>query len=420
VRNYAHAALRDPSASALFFAGLAAGDAMRARQLSDFRGDTRLLSAQELERFARTLPDGVVVAAISTLDKERVAFTFSNAERHVGLGVNLPLGSDSGWGDTLVRFMRDPSVDVQGVIAPYMKSAPAVLLGPGRHMLRSARRVIVLADGAAARVPAAVWSSDDLTYRPLGETAEIIYTLAPPRSVSRARGFFAIGNPTMPAIPTPPGLTPQQAREMGASAGATRDRNGGVTLQQLDNAEFEVRDIARGFLPDVQMLFEGAASERAVKAASLSQRRYLHFATHGLLAGDFAGLAEPALVLAPGDGEDGFLLASEVQALKLDADLTVLSACNTGSGRTIAGEGVIGLSRAFLVAGSRAVLASLWPVDDATTEIFMSGFYERLRAGAPPSRALKETAAAIRAEKSHPKFWAPFVLVSAEGSAWRS
>lgn len=81
--------------------------------------------------------------------------------------------------------------------------------------------------------------------------------------------------------------------------------------------------------------------------------------TAELIAGDVPGLAEPVLALAAGEGDDGFLFESEVAALKLNAELTVLSACNTGSGRVVAGEGVMSLSRAFMLAGSRAVCRRL-------------------------------------------------------------
>lgn len=426
IQNYGLAALLKPNDSVAFFAGLAAGDRMRARQLSDMRGGGQLATPAALEAFARSLPDGVVVVAISTMDRARVAFTFTNAARRVGMATNLMPHADAQWGATVTRFLGDPSVDFDALTSQYVRIAPRILLGDGAALLKDARRVIVLADGAAARIAAATWSTDPVTFKPLGATAQIVYAtslrdlLAPPRPASRARGFFAIGNPTMPSIPTPPGFTAQQVNAISAAAGATRDRNGGLTLSRLGNAEFEVRNISRLVAPPIRTLFDGDASERAVKAAPLANLRYLHFATHGLLAGDFAGLTEPALALAPGGGEDGFLLASEVQALKLDADLTVLSACNTGSGRAVAGEGVIGLSRAFLVAGSRAVLASLWPVDDVVTDLFMGEFYRLLSAGVPPAAALQQTSAAIRKDYPHPKYWAPFILISAEGSVWRN
>ena len=103
--------------------------------------------------------------------------------------------------------------------------------------------------------------------------------------------------------------------------------------------------------------------------------------------------------------------AGEASELRLNADLTVLSACDTGSGRYVTGEGVLGMGRAFLVAGSRSVLVSLWPVETFATEEFMVEFYRQIRSGVSKSSARRAAALTIRAKRPHPGFWAPFILV---------
>ena len=122
-------------------------------------------------------------------------------------------------------------------------------------------------------------------------------------------------------------------------------------------------------------------------------------------------------MLADEPGEDGFLTASEVAQLALDADLTVLSACKTGTGEYYTGEGVTGLSRAFLVAGSRSVLVSLWEVESKATERLMVTFYRHLRAGVDAPEALRRAKLDMITEaqrtdpkQAHPFFWAPFIL----------
>ncbi len=159
------------------------------------------------------------------------------------------------------------------------------------------------------------------------------------------------------------------------------------------------------------------ATEHAVRSRDLSGYRYLHFATHGVLAGDLPYLRQPALVLSQvGDlrGEDGFLTMGEVAALDLRAELAVLSACQTALGEEIPGEGVVGLMRAFLLAGSRSVVVSLWKVDDESTARLMGRLYRQLAAGLSPAAALAEARKALRAEAGgrfeHPFYWAPFVL----------
>jgi tetratricopeptide (TPR) repeat protein/CHAT domain-containing protein len=165
------------------------------------------------------------------------------------------------------------------------------------------------------------------------------------------------------------------------------------------------------------------ATEAVVKAASakglLARARYVHFATHGILGLDTG--QQPALVLslvgndgqrdAEGGTNDGFLRLDEITRLQLNADLVVLSACETGKGRLYAGEGVTGLARAFLYAGSRGVVCSLWSVDDEQTAALMINLYSGLKDGQPAADALRAAKLAmIRAHKP-PVFWAPFILI---------
>jgi CHAT domain-containing protein/tetratricopeptide (TPR) repeat protein len=156
------------------------------------------------------------------------------------------------------------------------------------------------------------------------------------------------------------------------------------------------------------------ATESHVKSKDLTRYQYLHFAVHGILAYDVPYLKEPALVLAvdPENKEDGFLTLSEIYGLKLNADLVTLSACKTGLGQRIPGEGVIGLSRAFIDAGSQAVLVSLWEVDDHSTALFMEEFYWLLAQGVNKVEALAKAKDYHRQKGyENPYFWAPFILI---------
>jgi CHAT domain-containing protein len=115
--------------------------------------------------------------------------------------------------------------------------------------------------------------------------------------------------------------------------------------------------------------------------------------------------------------EDGILRMTEVFNLEMNADLVVLSACQTGLGNLVRGEGMIGLTRAFLYAGARRVAVSLWDVNDLTTPDFMQSFYRRLRQGDAAAAALRSTKIEMLHSDSpvhsHPYFWAPFVLEAA-------
>ncbi len=130
----------------------------------------------------------------------------------------------------------------------------------------------------------------------------------------------------------------------------------------------------------------------------------LHIASHGLF--EHANPSFSSMSLG-----QRFLIAHEIQRMTLDLDLVTLSGCDTGRKGWIGGDEVLGLSRAFVRAGARATLGSLWAVDDEDAFAFTTGFYERLAAGATARRALAETQRSLRAERPHPYSWAPFTLV---------
>jgi CHAT domain-containing protein len=157
------------------------------------------------------------------------------------------------------------------------------------------------------------------------------------------------------------------------------------------------------------------ASRDTVFSPELSQYRYVHFATHGLLDGERPGLSALALSMVDEQGrpQDGFLRAHEIYNLNLPADLVVLSACQTGLGKEVKGEGLVGLTRGFMYAGAARVVVSLWNVNDKATSELMGRFYQKmLKEGQPPAAALR-SAQVEMLQTSHwssAYYWAPFVL----------
>jgi CHAT domain-containing protein len=141
----------------------------------------------------------------------------------------------------------------------------------------------------------------------------------------------------------------------------------------------------------------------------------IHLATHGLLEyGDprQTGSRDTpgAIALAPGNGEDGLLTSTEILQMELQADLVVLSACDTGRGR-ITGDGVIGLSRSFIAAGVPSVIVSLWAVPDAPTAELMTEFYDQLAQGQTKAQALRQAMLITMQTRPDPKDWAAFTLI---------
>jgi CHAT domain-containing protein len=159
------------------------------------------------------------------------------------------------------------------------------------------------------------------------------------------------------------------------------------------------------------------ASETNLKAAALDGYNYIHFATHGLVDDDNPDYSALLLdeVTSNSASEDGVLHAFEIAKLKLNTDLVVLSACNTGLGRLWSGDGMIGLNWAFLAAGARALCVTLWSIDDKSTSVFMRHFYQLLLKGESPAEALQRTRVFMLRETEYrsPYYWAPFVLIGA-------
>lgn len=204
-------------------------------------------------------------------------------------------------------------------------------------------------------------------------------------------------------------------------------------LERLCASRHEVRMVVEGFDANKRdvLLDLDATKARVMELLRQHTYRVVHFATHGLLpehpqceegeGGLRECLDEPALVLAATGGSfrDQMLSASEVFETRVPAQVVTLSACRTGEGRVVRGEGVLGMGQAFLYAGARSVVMSLWPVSDSSAEQWMRAFYAAMQGGKDLAHAAMEARLAVARGGSdgkniywsHPFFWAPFVLV---------
>ena len=264
------------------------------------------------------------------------------------------------------------------------------------------------AKGAAGGRPHFLIEDYGITYAPSAST--LVSVLERGRAPGPRRDLAAIGDPLAASART------------GAGSGDAghdmlfeyyRDRR--FALQPLPFASREIEAIARLISPESRLVVtREKATESLVKRLPLSDFRIIHFATHSLLDEGAAGRSALVLTREPWPGEDGFLEAREIYDMRLDADLVVLSACQTAAGKMEKGEGIEGLARAFICAGSRSVLASLWNVSDVSTSEFMRSFYDFLTKGKTKQEALRLTK--IRSSRSRPFHWAPFILMG-EGDA---
>jgi CHAT domain-containing protein len=162
-------------------------------------------------------------------------------------------------------------------------------------------------------------------------------------------------------------------------------------------------------------------------SGQLAQYRIVHLATHGVLAGELNGSDEPGLILTPpttaSQQDDGYLSASEIAGLRLDADWVILSACNTAAGGFKGAEAFSGLARAFFYAKARSLLVSHWAVASQSTVKLITEAIAELEADPKIGRAeaLRRSMLSLIKDgkdyEAHPAFWAPFVLVGEGGAA---
>ncbi len=173
----------------------------------------------------------------------------------------------------------------------------------------------------------------------------------------------------------------------------------------LKHAQTEAQDVAK-VLPNSRALVRREASESAFKRYG-EGFKYLHIASHGTFNADSP--LTSALLLAKDSANDGTLTVGELYSMRLNADLVTLSACETGLGKIANGDDVVGLTRGFLYAGSRSIVASLWKVDDEATAYLMTRFYSALK-GTSKREALRLAQIETRKKYPHPYYWAAFQL----------
>jgi CHAT domain-containing protein len=200
----------------------------------------------------------------------------------------------------------------------------------------------------------------------------------------------------------------------GTKAGALR------ALRELPNTADEASQVYQLLGGSGRLLIGGAATERTLRSDFLSGYRYIHFATHGLVREEIPGLQEAALVLTPGSTndtfDDGLLTASEIADLSLNADVAVLSACNTANfDLAFFQSETQGLTTAFAIAGVPATVVTLWPVETFSSERIVTSFFQQFNEGTVrASRALSIARGAILTTENrafhHPRFWGAFVI----------
>jgi CHAT domain-containing protein/tetratricopeptide (TPR) repeat protein len=304
-----------------------------------------------------------------------------------------------------------------------------LILFPANSQLTK-KRLVVVADGALQYVPFAALSVAS-SYRPLVFDHELVsLPSASAFAVQRQNLKDRAPAPKSVAVVADPVFSMSDARfKTGAQAQASAEPTATRIIEHLQGIAKGQLSIPR--LPftrwEADQILAVAPSDRSLKAVDfnasrsiatggeLSKYRYVHFATHGYLDTSRSNLSAIVLSLFDEQGkpQDGFLRTHDIYNLKLPAELVVLSACETGLGKDVTGEGLEGLTRGFMYAGARSVIVSLWNVNDKATAALMQRLYVgMLRSGKTPAAALR--AAQIEMLRTRqwqsPYFWAPFVM----------
>ncbi len=333
------------------------------------------------------------------------------------------------------RVRRSSEIGPGGV--PRFDAAAAhelhrLLLTPLDDTLRGTATLVVAPDGPLLALPFGMLLGTPVQGDPTGASDWLIRRHAivhvpSPQTLVTLRAAGTGSNAPLPYIGFGDFVPPsgaQFARSFPANRCGT-DARLATGLGRLPGTRAEV-------LASRQLL--GAAPDRAILGAEftlanmrrqrLDQYRVVHLATHALLPGELSCLTEPSIVASPPGGapsaDPAFLKASEVLDIKMDADLVILSACNTGGpGGEGGGEALSGLARAFFYAGARGLMVTHWAVDDAAAALTVADTLRRQQGGASSAAALRGAQVLILDEAgrnlptvfAHPYYWAPFVLI---------
>ena len=420
IKSLAQPKLSDIQAAALKKEVSRIDDILDEILFGSFREDSRMgfiqpTSVEAIQNALLTPQIAVIEYYLGTIESEIFLITKDSFKI-----VKLP--SASSINDAVegyLAFLRNPALRLEKgfpaaarlyklLLAPVLESPPSTI-----------EQLIIIPDGILYKLPFESLvikgsSRSDVTY--MNDRFTISY--APSASSllwlrGRSRSAFkkellAIGISTYPANNDPGSFG---LRSAGSVLGDIYKRNG-FSLGPIPYVKDELSGLTKRFPPNmVDVLLDTQATETALKKAALTDYRVIHLACHAF--SDDAYPLRSALVLLPSsEGEDdGFLQLSELYDLRVNADLVVLSACDTSSGKITPNEGLLGMPRIFLYTGAQATVSTLWPVDDKSSAKLMSLFYDRYFKGTARARALQLAKQKIsRGFAPHPYYWASWTL----------
>jgi CHAT domain-containing protein len=336
----------------------------------------------------------------------------------------FPLPPRDEIGNSIKAFLKmlsnPPKVEFDGILAA--KRIYNELIFPAEKKIKNViSNLIIIPDGVLYYLP-----FETLVRSNNGNLEEEVYLIkdyrisyAPSSSIlfflsrihhenSNPKGLLAFGNPFY-SFNDPPKLKKQNINiKVSKEVYLNKD----FAFSSLPYSGREIKKISKYFPHEKRDIFINKnAKEEVIKEISLIDYRIIHFACHALLDEKFPFRSGLILSFDEDSKEDGFLQVREIYSLKLNTDLVVLSACQTGKGKLEIGEGVLGFPRIFFYAGAKSVLFSLWRINDESTAIFMNYFYYYLSQENEKAQALRlAKLKMIESKFCHPFYWAAFVL----------
>lgn len=347
-------------------------------------------------------------AIIATMTRDKLDFHFVNFD--------FPL-------DRRIRGFRNAMLTkLDGPTKTFGKDLYKALIDPVKEHVGNKDKWIIVPDNMLGYVPFEAFMDENDQY--LIGTKEISY--------SYSGTLFSKNKPGHPEVKSVLAFAPVFENEETNLLVATKERAITKFNAELEPSRTFLRDGGRistlpGTAKEVEQIdalykSKGAnsdffmhkdANEEQIKNMDLTRYSYLHFATHGIVDESNPQLSGLIMSQDATSQEDCILYSGEVFNLELDAELVTLSACETGLGKVVKGEGIIGLSRAFLYAGTENVQVSLWKVSDASTSQLMVDFYEDVMDGQSNATALRNAKLKLLNEDRFkaPYYWAPFILI---------
>src|ERR1700730_9451497 len=356
-------------------------------------------------------------------------------------GLDIALASDASGKSGLfdLALAHELYVTLLGPVEPLLKDKRSLLVAPSGALTALPFHLLVTEQPAAA-IPDKIEGYREAAWLLKRQAVSVLPSVS---SLTALRGFArrdqaakpmtGFGDPVFnPSQAGGDKRNPAKTAARGVVAGAYTDfwRGAGVdrvrlaqALPQFPDTADELNAVAKDLGVAASDIHLGSdASETTLKRTPLADYSIVYFATHGLVAGDVKGLAEPSLALSipaqPSELDDGLLTASEVAQLKLNADWVVLSACNTIAGDKPGAEALSGLARSFFYAGARALLVTHWSVDSEAATRLTTSTFDRLKADPKLGRAeaLRQAMLAYLNDASSPRnaypaFWGPFALI---------